>query len=394
MAGAESNLALYNIDQEIVQIKHILIGLGFTPEMLKQSSNKLSGGWQMRLSLARCLYLEPDILLLDEPTNHLDLEAIIWLSDYLTRRKKIAVIVPHNIGFLNDLCTCILHLQYCKLEAYKGNYYKFRSQLDNKERELIHTYNTYEKKLKEIKRQKKIDIDTCIKKNYYRNLSELKIPYYRFRNSENIQISLFTLYSFGYGDHRILDDISFCLDMESKVTLVGSNGSGKSTLMKLITGEIKPEIGYVHLHDGVQIGYYSQCSNLPLDMTPVEYLTKYSGEKPEKIRSYLGRMNLESGAHIIAIRDLSGGQKARVSLVKLIFDNPHVLLLDEPSNHLDIETVESLIKCLKTFHGGIIIITHESELITQLETQIWFLNDKKLNRKIQSYEQYCELILN
>ena len=190
--------------------------------------------------------------------------------------------------------------------------------------------------------------------------------------------------------------------MDSKITLVGLNGSGKSTIVKLIMNNIQPTSGEIIIKDGIRIGYYNQHfdQQLPFDKTPVEFLMDMlpikSSNRMETVRKYLGSISLESSAHTKLIGELSGGQKARVALVKLMFDSPHMLLLDEPTNHLDIETVEALIDCLSVYEGGILLITHEPELINNLTNKIWFLDSttKKLNFNINSYDEYCNMILN
>jgi ATP-binding cassette, subfamily F, member 1 len=423
---AETNLASFNPDKEEALIKRILHGLGFDSEMLEKETNLFSGGWQMRISLARSLYLEPDLLLLDEPTNHLDLEAIIWLSDYLQNWKKIAIIVSHNIGFLNNTCSYILNIENKKLVSYKGNYYKFKSALKTKLAEIKKDYDNYEKKLKDIKKKglTKKQLEEFIKKNqkprpekdYLVNMEFFSTKKFSSNivRCENVSFSYGKSTTFSpktqdlvkfNGDNKILDDVSFGLSMDSRVTLVGLNGSGKSTIIKLIMGQINPDSGYVNIRDGVRVGYYSQHfdQHLPFDKTPIEFLTDlYPNEeleenklKEEIIRGYLGKINLESSAHTKLISELSGGQKARVAFVKLIFEKPHILLLDEPTNHLDIETVEALIDCLETFDGGIMLITHEPEMIERLSSQIWYLdmNKKKIDFRINSYDEYCNLVL-
>ncbi len=193
--------------------------------------------------------------------------------------------------------------------------------------------------------------------------------------------------------------------MDSRITLVGLNGCGKSTLIKLIKGEIKPNNGEINILNGIKVGYYNQHfdQQLPFDKTPIDFLLDYVPSndiigknilKHELVRSYLGKIKLEPQAHNKLIGELSGGQKARVSFVKLIFERPQILLLDEPTNHLDIETVETLIESLETFKGGILLITHEPEMIEKLSNQIWMLDNKTHTIKnIESYDKYCEIIL-
>jgi ATP-binding cassette subfamily F protein 1 len=400
---AEEQLIYYNPDKEISIIKKILYGLSFTQDMMNQSSNIFSGGWQMRISLARALYLEPDLLLLDEPTNHLDLEAIIWLSKYLESWKNIAIVISHNIGFLNNCCDYILNIENKKIESYKGNYYSFKKSFENKKKEMLKKWDIYEKKLKEIKKKglPKIKLEEWINKNIVLRPEKeynIKMEFFETKYISSNIIN-FNNVSFSYDINNILSDVSFGLSMDSKITLVGLNGSGKSTIIKLLMNDIKPTNGEIIIKDGIRIGYYNQHfdQQLPFNKTPIDFLIDIipTEKSIEIVRKYLGSISLESSAHTKLIGELSGGQKARVALVKLMFDSPHILLLDEPTNHLDIETVEALIECLSIYNGGILLITHEPELINKLTNKIWFLDNKtkKINTKINSYDEYCNMIL-
>jgi ATPase subunit of ABC transporter with duplicated ATPase domains len=234
---------------------------------------------------------------------------------------------------------------------------------------------------------------------------DIKIDFLDTRKYNTPVIKINNL-SFSYGDKKILDNVTLGLGMDSRVTLVGLNGCGKSTLIKLIKGELKPTDGDIFIQHGIKIGYYNQHfdQQLPFDKTPIEFLQDYAPSpeligkdinKYEIVRNYLGKIKLESSAHNKLISELSGGQKARVAFVKLIFERPQILLLDEPTNHLDIETVETLIESLETFEGGILLITHEPEMIERLSNQIWMLNKntQKIITNIESYDQYCNIIL-
>jgi ATP-binding cassette subfamily F protein 1 len=394
----------FNKEAEISKIKSILYGLGFTHESMEQSSSIFSGGWRMRISLARALYIEPDLLLLDEPTNHLDLEAIIWLSNYMESWKGIAIIVSHNIGFLNETCSQIMNIENLKLVTYRGNYTMFKKLLEQKHKNQIKIYEAYEKKLKEFKKNNssKNGVEEFIKKNIVPKPEKqynVKISFQPTNSFKSHVIKLEEL-CFSYYDKEILKNVEIGIDMNTRATLVAPNGSGKSTLMKLISGEIKPSSGTVWIQNNLRIGYYNQHfeEQLPMDKTPIEYLIDRipdnlkDGNLEITVRSYLGNVKLEGNAHNKKINELSGGQKARVALVKLIFQQPHVLLLDEPTNHLDIETVEALINGLKDFNGGILLITHEPELINSLESELWIMdkNTKQVSKYLNSYENYCK----
>ena len=401
LAEAESELSSYNTDMEKVKVIKILNGLGFDDIMINQSVNIFSGGWRMRISLARALYLEPDILLLDEPTNHLDLEAIIWFETYIKSWKKILIVVSHNIGFLNEVCTHIINIENKKLCTYKGNYSRFKITYNKKLENQIKEYEKYEKTVKQMKKSGKYskkDMDEYEKKHVpyrpdmYNNFSINFLEPLAVRNSSSNYIR-FENVSFGYSDKKIIDKVSFGLDSESRICLVGLNGSGKSTLIKLISGEIQPTEGEIIIKEGIKFGYYNQHfeQQLPFDKSPVEFLQDYIPDMQE-VRKYLGTIKLEASAHNKKIGELSGGQKARVAMVKLIIERPHFLLFDEPTNHLDIETVEVLIESLESFKGGILLITHESELINSLNTRLWYMNKdtKKIDYNIESFDKYCE----
>lgn len=403
----EDNINSFEEEKTEVTVKKILYGLGFTEKMMNSPSNILSGGWKMRISLARALFIQPDVLLMDEPTNHLDLEATIWLTDYLNNynKNKIVMLVTHNIGFLNNVIDYTLNIENNKIITYKGNYHSFKKNFLNKKREIQKNWDKFQKKVKNLKKKKGLknkDIEEMMKKeNIIKPESDKnsKFNFYDYSTDDTNIVTMDSL-TFGYNDNNIFEDINFGIQASSKIILIGKNGCGKSTLLKLITGQI--ENNMVKCKSGIRIGVYDQHfeSSLPLEMTPVEYLSKYvpsdiKGDPKFISRNYLGRVKLEASAHLKKMSELSGGMKARVALAKLIFDRPHLLIMDEPTNHLDIETVECLIEALNDFSGAFMVITHETHLIDELEDiiDLFLIENKKVIKYNGTIDDYRNKII-
>ncbi len=383
-------------------IKKILHGLGFSQDEINQPVSNFSGGWRMRVALACALYRTPDLLLLDEPTNHLDLEANIWLINYLKTYKKSIMVISHDIEFLDEVCTNIIHLENQKLNYYKGNYYRYRRQYDKMIQEKTKQYDLIEKKIKEMKKsnKQKKDIEEYMKKNplpvlpFYK---KLHIDFGIVNEATNSNLITLENISFSYGDKIILDNVDFGVNYKSRIALVGKNGSGKSTLMKIITGDLIPTKGEIKKDDHVRVSYFNQHTfeYLPEDKTPVEYLLEKYSHKEELneqiIRGYLGKNGLEGPKHKEPIKNLSGGQKVRVSLVELQLKDPHILVFDEPTNHLDLHTIEALKDGINMFDGAVIITTHNIDLIEDTNCTVMELNNHKCT-KIE-FADYCDKIL-
>ena len=282
-----------------------------------------------------------------------------------------------------------------KLEYYKGNYNAFKEALNMKHNEIKNKWEKYEKQLKDIKKKgdknKIIDFEAKHKVDKPSPLYSIYIDF----NTSNINGNIIEINNlcYSYGDHEILRNITCGIDMNSKICLVGRNGSGKSTFVKLLLGELESKSGIIRKPQA-RIGYYNQHfeSYLPLDMTPIEYIQTLDVDI-NIIRQQFGKIKLDKNCYDKKIGELSGGQKARIALVKLILMKPHVLILDEPTNHLDIETVEALIKGLIDFEGGLLVITHESHLIKELNT-LWMMDpEEKTIKTLDSYDDYIEYIL-
>lgn len=429
---------MLEIDEELIAIgaesaegraRRILSGLGFTRKMQERATKDFSGGWRMRVSLARALFIEPTLLLLDEPTNHLDLNAVIWLDNYLCAWKKTLLVVSHDAGFLDNICTDIIHLETKKLIYYKGNYSQFQSMHEQRQKQLAKDYEKQEKAIRiakkhgnsKVKSERKV-VEALTKKQQKNrtklssmqssqdtqvNLIEKPREYnvkFRFPEVQNINPPILGLYDcyFGYeGQRPLFKKVDFGVDMGSRISIVGPNGVGKSTFLKLLIGEIGPTQGEMRKNHRVRIGYYSQHSSeqLELNKSPAEYLvSKFDGDDELRIttqqaRKHLGSVGLESHSHTIPNRDLSGGQKARVALAELIIMAPDIIILDEPTNNLDLESIDALGEAINDYKGGVIIVSHDSRLICETECQLWVVEEQTINEIDGDFYDYRNEIL-
>eukprot|EP01090_Pellita_catalonica_P019781 TRINITY_DN6826_c0_g1_i1.p1 TRINITY_DN6826_c0_g1~~TRINITY_DN6826_c0_g1_i1.p1 ORF type:complete len:593 (-),score=87.13 TRINITY_DN6826_c0_g1_i1:174-1952(-) len=415
MADIYEQLDLLDANTIKVRAAKILFGLGFSPEMQETAAKDFSGGWRMRLAIAKALFMKPTMLLLDEPTNHLDLEACVWFEEFLVSyfTTGILVLISHSQDFLNGVCTNIIHLKDKKLTYYGGNYDTFvktRTEMEvnqmkkfNREQDQIEHMKDYinrfghgsAKKARQAKSKEKVlakmqagGLTSAVSKDRVLSLSfedvgTLPPPVLQFQNV-----------SFRYGPDKpwLYHNLNFGIDLDSRVALVGPNGVGKSTLLKMMCRTLSPSEGMVKCNNKLRVGVYLQhlMEQLDGELSPLQYLMKEFPEEKnvEAMRQAIGKFGLTGAEQVSPIKALSDGQRCRVVFAWLAWKEPHLLLLDEPTNHLDIETIDALADALNNWDGGMVLVSHDFRLINQVAKEIWLCQDQNLKIYSGSIEDY------
>uniref|UniRef100_A0A9J8BY36 ATP-binding cassette sub-family F member 3 n=1 Tax=Cyprinus carpio carpio TaxID=630221 RepID=A0A9J8BY36_CYPCA len=380
----------------------ILAGLGFSAIMQQQTTKEFSGGWRMRLALARALF----------PTNMLDVRAILWLENYLQTWQSTILVVSHDRNFLNAVVTDIIHLHSQRLESYRGDYENF---IKTKEDRLKNQQREYEAQL-QYREHIQVFIDRFrynanraaqvqSKLKLLEKLPELKPlvkeseAVLRFPdNFEKLSPPILQLdeVEFGYNpDQRIFNGLSVSADLESRICIVGENGAGKSTVLKLLMGELTPINGTRYAHRNLKIGYFSQhhVDQLDLNVCSIELLLKrFPGHTEEEYRHQLGGYGITGELATRPVASLSGGQKSRVAFAQMTMPCPNFYILDEPTNHLDMETIEALGKALNKFRGGVVLVSHDERLIRMVCKELWVCEAGRVHRVEGGFDEYKDIL--
>jgi ATP-binding cassette subfamily F protein 3 len=385
----------------------LLLGLGFKKDDLTTAVSAFSGGWRMRLNLAQALMRPSDLLLLDEPTNHLDLDAILWLEEWLKRYPGTMLIVSHDRDFLDGVVTTIVHIDQKKLRRYGGDYSSFEvqraqalelhgAQVEKQQRERAHLQSFIDRfKAKASKaRQAQSRMKMLAKME---DLAPLHVaaPFsFEFREPLRAPNPLLVLEDVqaGYGDKVVLADVTFSLQSDMRIGLLGVNGAGKSTLVKTIAGALKPLAGSAIFNKGLQIGYFAQhqVEMLRDDQSPLWHLAQLNERhvREQELRNFLGGFNFPGDMASDPIEHFSGGEKARLALALIVWTRPNLLLLDEPTNHLDLETREALTVALAQFEGTLVLVSHDRHLLRATTDQFMIVADGRLQPFDGDLEDY------
>jgi ATP-binding cassette subfamily F protein 3 len=394
--------------------RKILAGLGFKEGDAEKLAKTFSGGWVMRAHLARLLVAEPALLLLDEPTNHLDLEALLWFQDYLTRYPGGLVVISHDRAFLNALCTGMLELRSGRLNYYHGNYDSYLKEKDdrkaqqaalfkNQQREIAHLQKFVDRfgakasmasraksKEKQIERLQEVAVEEPHE--------ELKRINFKFPQPPRSGLKVIELKNIqqAYGNHVVYRDLNFTAERGQRIVLVGPNGAGKSTLLKILADVIPTQGGVRELGSNVVPGYFAQnrLDNLKPELTVFENVmelrTNENQLTEQQARAILGAFLFRKDDVHKPIGVLSGGEKSRLALARLLVKPPNLLLMDEPTTHLDIASIDALIGALKSYDGTLIFISHDVHFIKSLAETVLHVHSGRLTPYAGNYDYYLE----
>jgi ATP-binding cassette subfamily F protein 3 len=390
----------------------LLNGLGFANDTLENPVTSFSGGWRMRLNLARALMRRADLLLLDEPTNHLDLEAILWLEQYLASYPGSILLVSHDREFLNACVNRIAHVHDHAIDCYTGDYDNFersraekialQNQAFNKQQEKIaHLENFVRRfrakatKAKQAQsRIKALDRITRIAAvhatNGYFEL-EIEAP----ERSPDLLMRAEKM-GFAYGDKVLFRNIELVLRAGARIALLGPNGAGKSTLIKLLVGALQPTSGTLEITPDIRIGYFAQhqLENLDNAATPLQHMERVAPKETTlALRNFLGRFGMAGDNEERPVASFSGGEKSRLALALLAWQKPHLLLLDEPTNHLDLDMRDALTIALEEYTGAVVIVSHDRSLIRSVADELWLVADgeaKLFDGDLEDYKSWIE----
>ena len=389
--------------------KQIMAGLGFREKDFERPAREMSGGWVMRAHLARLLTQEPDLLLLDEPTNHLDLEALLWFQEYLKAYPGAILVISHDREFLNQLVGSIIEIRQSKLIRFAGNYDDYLTQREAHEQQLLAAFKHQEReigrlmefvnrfrakntkaaqaqsKLKQIERREKVEAPVADDRKIDFAFPQPQRSGLRVIKLENIHHA--------YGEVSVYRGMDFEAQRGQRIVLVGPNGAGKSTLLKILAGVVTPQEGTRALGHNVKCGYYSQYR---VDMLKVERtVLEEALDTPQRVteqfvRTLLGCFLFRGDDVFKKVEVLSGGEKSRLALVKLLLDPPNLLLMDEPTTHLDMASIDALAFALDQFQGTLIFISHDVYFIRALSNHVVHVNAGHLRHYPGGYQYYLD----
>ncbi|MBT9383837.1 ATP-binding cassette domain-containing protein [Pseudooceanicola sp. CBS1P-1] len=389
----------------------ILKGLGFTDEEQLMPCSAFSGGWRMRVALAGVLFSAPDLLLLDEPTNYLDLEGALWLESYLVTYPHTVLVISHDRGLLNRAVGAIVHLEDRKLTLYQGGYDTFAAtraarlavaeaeanKQDARRAHLQSFVDRFRAKASKAK-QAQSRLKALSKMTPITRPQEAALRRFSFPTPEELSPPILRIEGgvVGYDDKPVLSKLDLRIDQDDRIALLGRNGEGKSTLSKLLAERLAPMGGKFTKSSKLRVGFFAQhqVEELHLDETPLDHIRRERpSEAPAQLRARLAGFGIGAEQADTLVGQLSGGQKARLSLLLATLDAPHMLILDEPTNHLDIESREALIEALTDYSGAVILVSHDMHLLSLVADRLWLVKDGRVSPYEEDLDSYREMLL-
>ena len=389
-------------------VEKILLGLGFTRDDFAKPTSSFSGGWRMRIELAKMLLKNPDVLLLDEPTNHLDIESIQWLEDFLIESNKAVVVISHDRTFVDHVTNRTIEVTMGKIYDYKATYSHYlelraerraqqQKQYDDQQKMIAENKafierfkGTYSKTLQVQSRVKMLEKLQIIEVDEEDN-SALRLKFPPAPRSGNYPVIADSVGK-SYGDHLVFNNASFTIERGQKVAFVGKNGEGKSTMVKCIMNEIDHD-GTLTLGHNVQIGYFAQnqASLLDENLTVFQTIDDIAkGDIRTKIKDMLGAFMFGGEESLKKVKVLSGGERTRLALLKLLLEPINLLILDEPTNHLDMRSKDVLKDALKAFDGTLILVSHDRDFLDGLVENIYEFGNKRVTLHLEGIKEFME----
>jgi ATP-binding cassette subfamily F protein 3 len=394
----------YSIDNTNYEedVEKTLLGLGFLRDDFQKPTSEFSGGWRMRIELAKLLLRKPDVILLDEPTNHLDIESIQWLEDFLINSSKAVVVISHDRAFVDNITTRTIEVTMGRIYDYKAKYSHYLELRKERREQQQKAYDEQQKMIAETKEfierfkgtySKTLQVQSRVKMLEKLELVEvdeedtsaLRLKFPPSPRSGSYPVMVEGLKK-AYGDHVVFDNVHLTIERGDKIAFVGKNGEGKSTLVKCIMNEIKYD-GSLKLGHNVQIGYFAQnaASLLNEDLTVFQTIDDIAqGDIRNKIKDLLGAFMFGGENSTKKVKVLSGGERTRLALLKLLLEPVNLLILDEPTNHLDLKTKDILKSALKDFDGTLIVVSHDRDFLDGLVDKVYEFGNKKVVEHLET----------
>lgn len=389
-------------------IEKTLLGLGFKREDFNRQTSDFSGGWRMRIELAKLLLKKPDVILLDEPTNHLDIESIQWLEDFLINSAKAVVLISHDRAFVDHITTRTIEVTMGRIYDYKVNYSSYLNLRKDRREQQQKAFDEQQKFIAETKEfierfkgtySKTLQVQSRVKMLEKLELLEvdeedtsaLRLKFPPSPRSGNYPVIIENL-SKSYGDHTVFKNANVTIERGDKIAFVGKNGEGKSTLVKCIMKEIGYD-GTLTLGHNVMIGYFAQnqASLLDENLTVFQTIDDVAiGDIRNKIRDLLGAFMFGGESSTKKVKVLSGGERTRLAMIKLLLEPVNLLILDEPTNHLDMKTKDILKSALKDFDGTLIVVSHDRDFLDGLVTKVYEFGNKKVTEHLEGIYEFLQ----